>query len=391
VIIRCKYRLSPLLSLGICLCIHPVAPAQTQPSADIPFPGEGAVPLTGSEQLPLLTGVIDFETNDVSETDARAIADRLRIYLGRSGVFQVLERQQMHEILAEQGFQLSGACDTDECVVQVGRIVGARKIVAGSVSKIGKIYSLQIRVVDIETSQVEETAYADTRGSIERVLTGGTLKAAVKLARTVRENQGVPQPSDAIEEEMRYLGYLGPIPLPQGWYMRMNGGAATFDVVAGNTYEADLHGGGALLEIAVGLAISPRASVLMEFSGMTSFGVELDYGDHVVSTSSDTIANMYGGMVGLCYYLIPRRLYISALVGYSGWELIQYYGDMDNDPTTVRTSEAFARGNTGVGFQFILGWEWWFSRKVGAGVAVRGMQYQTTTSYGIQATFLWDF
>ena len=347
-------------------------------------------PVRGSAQssnLPLMVGVIDFEVNQVSDSDARTIAERLRIYLGRSEVFQVLERRQMEEILREQGFQLSGACDTDECVVQVGRILGARKMVAGSVSKVGKVYSLQIRIVDIETARIEETAYADTKGNIEKVLTGATLKAALNLIRAVRVNLGIKQPSDPIEEEMRLMGYLAPIRVPDGMYLKVNGGPVTLDIIPGDTYEADISGGGGGIDVAFGFVISPRLSVLAEFSGVTCFGTELDYGDHVVQTSQDTTANIYGAMLGFNFYLIPRSLYVSALVGFSGWELERHW----NDPTSGYMSEGFARGNTGVGVQLILGKEWWFSRKIGAGVAVRGLRYTNTTSYGLQATFLWDF
>ena len=88
-------------------------------------------------QEPLTIGVLDLDANGVEDYEARAIAERLRIYLGRTQVFQVIERNQMENIMEEMGFQFSGACDTDECVVQVGRMLGASKMVAGSVSRVG--------------------------------------------------------------------------------------------------------------------------------------------------------------------------------------------------------------------------------------------------------------
>ncbi|MFC1545210.1 hypothetical protein ACFL44_00790, partial [Gemmatimonadota bacterium] len=75
--------------------------------------------------------MLDLEQNNVDAGEARAITARLRFYLGQQPAFQVIERQRMSEIMEEVGFQFSGACDTDECVIQVGRILGARKMVAG--------------------------------------------------------------------------------------------------------------------------------------------------------------------------------------------------------------------------------------------------------------------
>jgi hypothetical protein len=146
---------------------------------------------------PLLVGVLELDPNNVDPGEARAIAERLRLYLGRQQiggqiVFQVIERNKMETIMQELGFQLSGACDTDECVVQVGKVLGASKMVAGSVSKVGTLYSLQVRIVDMQTSKIEQQAFKDVDG-IERVLTEATQSVAADLAAAVQGAQPVPQ------------------------------------------------------------------------------------------------------------------------------------------------------------------------------------------------------
>lgn len=161
----------------------------------------GLSPLLQGQQTPpqqerMLIGVLELDANGVEESEARAIAERLRLYLGRQGIFQVIERNSMNAIMDELGFQLSGACDTDECVVQIGKILGARKMVAGSVSKVGTLYSLQVRLVDIETSRIEDQQFSDVNG-IEAVLTDATQAVSRDLANTVRAAQGqaVQQPT----------------------------------------------------------------------------------------------------------------------------------------------------------------------------------------------------
>ena len=44
-------------------------------------------------------------------------------------------------------------------------------MVAGSVSKVGNLYTLQVRIVDVSTSRIEEVAYEDVSG-IEQILRG---------------------------------------------------------------------------------------------------------------------------------------------------------------------------------------------------------------------------
>ena len=48
-----------------------------------------------------------------------------------------------------------GSCLTDKCVLQSGKLAGARKMVTGSVTKAGDDYLLDLRVLDIETGQIE--------------------------------------------------------------------------------------------------------------------------------------------------------------------------------------------------------------------------------------------
>ena len=142
----------------------------------------------------MLIGVIDLEAVNVDADEARLITDRLRLYLGRQDIFDVLERNRMEDILEEQGFQLTGACQTsEECLIQVGRILGARKMVAGSVGRVGNLYTLQIRLADIETARIEREVYRDVTG-IEEVLREATEDVAGQLATAVLEAMAPTQP-----------------------------------------------------------------------------------------------------------------------------------------------------------------------------------------------------
>lgn len=83
----------------------------------------------------------------------QGLSDTLRTSFFKTGKFTVLERTKMDEILKEQKFQLTG-CTTTECAVEIGKILNVNYIVVGSVSKIGKEYVLNIRIVDVESSEV---------------------------------------------------------------------------------------------------------------------------------------------------------------------------------------------------------------------------------------------
>ena len=120
--------------------------------------------------------VLDFEGLGVSETDTKALTNRLRGNLVNTGEYQVVERGRMNEILQEQGFQLS-ECTSNECMVEAGQLLGVEFMLAGSISLVGSTYSVELRFIDVESGKIEKSASYDMRGEIDDLLTAGMQKA----------------------------------------------------------------------------------------------------------------------------------------------------------------------------------------------------------------------
>ncbi|HDQ00467.1 MAG TPA: PEGA domain-containing protein [bacterium] len=125
--------------------------------------------------------VMNLETPDLSSSVQQALSDRLRTELFNTGRFSVMERNQMQELLTEQGFQQSG-CTSNECVVEAGRLLGVDRMIAGSVGKVGTIYTVSLRMIDIETGRIMLTKTEDCNCPIEEVLTTSLKNIALKMA-----------------------------------------------------------------------------------------------------------------------------------------------------------------------------------------------------------------
>ncbi|MFP4548277.1 MAG: DUF2380 domain-containing protein [Fidelibacterota bacterium] len=108
----------------------------------------------------------------IPEQEVKALSNRLGIELFNTGRFSILERSQMEAILEEQGFQQTG-CTSAECAVEAGQLLNVEQMITGSVSRIGRIYSVEVRLIDVETSKILAVGVADIRGGIEEVLTSG--------------------------------------------------------------------------------------------------------------------------------------------------------------------------------------------------------------------------
>ena len=126
--------------------------------------------------------VLDFDGNGVSQSETRTLTNRLRDELFKTGVYIVLERGKMDDVLKEQGFQQTG-CVTSECAVEVGNMLGVQQMVGGSIGKVGNIYTISARIIDVVTGEVLKSAKYDNVNNIETLLTQGMQEIAFKLVR----------------------------------------------------------------------------------------------------------------------------------------------------------------------------------------------------------------
>ena len=124
--------------------------------------------------------VMDFDGNNVSESETSILTDRLRNELFNSGRYNVLERGMMDDILIEQGFQQTG-CTSSDCAVEVGNMLGVQQMVGGSIGKIGNMYTVSARIIDVETGQLLKSANYDYIGNIEQLVTKGMKEVVAKL------------------------------------------------------------------------------------------------------------------------------------------------------------------------------------------------------------------
>jgi len=115
--------------------------------------------------------VLDFSTSGgLSGMEAVTLTNRLRSMLVKTNAFVVLERGKMDEILTEQGFQQTG-CTTTECAVEVGKMLNVQKMVSGTIGKLGSTWTMDIALIDVQTSHIEKSFFQDYKGEIDALLT----------------------------------------------------------------------------------------------------------------------------------------------------------------------------------------------------------------------------
>jgi len=114
--------------------------------------------------------VTDLDSQgSLSQQEIIILTNRLRSKLVRTNAFIMLDRGLMEEILEEQGFQ-QGGCTTTECAVEIGKILNVQQIITGTVGKFGTLFTIDISLIDVGSSQIVLSLTRDYSGEMEGLI-----------------------------------------------------------------------------------------------------------------------------------------------------------------------------------------------------------------------------
>jgi TolB-like protein len=151
--------------------------------------------------------VLDFENRGgINKEEAASLSDAFQGKIIETNEFIVSDRNRIKTILAEQGFQQSEACSQVECVVEVGKILKVEKMFVGTIGKIGKIYTVNIQLIDVATSQLLQNRSKNTDGSIEELLTDIIPDLASEMASELAKKQVKVSKSSGGSTWLWYVG-----------------------------------------------------------------------------------------------------------------------------------------------------------------------------------------
>ena len=103
---------------------------------------------TGEVQDSKNIAVMNLTPRDLSEVEESVVSGRISITLKQTGKFTVIERELMSKLLGEQQLQQTG-CTDSECLVEVGQLLAVEKMAGGCISKIGNLYVIEAKIIDV--------------------------------------------------------------------------------------------------------------------------------------------------------------------------------------------------------------------------------------------------
>lgn len=98
--------------------------------------------------------ILDFSGLLIDSKVAEAISYSFRNRISNYPYISVVERDEMNKILNEQGLQNSGVT-TPEKAAEIGKILNAKKLIMGKLSKLGSTLITTIKIVDVESAKID--------------------------------------------------------------------------------------------------------------------------------------------------------------------------------------------------------------------------------------------
>ena len=118
----------------------------------------------------ITVAILDFDGRGINQMEAATLTDRLMTELSRTDAVIIVERNQMQEILEEQGFQQSG-CTSAECAAEVGALLGVQNMISGSFGKLGETYTIDAKMFSVESGATIKAVSKSYVGKVDGLIT----------------------------------------------------------------------------------------------------------------------------------------------------------------------------------------------------------------------------
>jgi TolB-like protein len=133
-------------------------------------------------QLPRGARVAILKIETRSDGLSEYVTDNLSAKIVAQNHLTVVERgRTLRALEAEQTYQMSGNV-SDETATSIGKQLGAELVITGSISSRGDLYSLNIRVVHVETTRIQ-TQYTVNNIKLDSSIINMTVPALTVVAR----------------------------------------------------------------------------------------------------------------------------------------------------------------------------------------------------------------
>lgn len=121
-----------------------------------------------AEELPRVA-VITFKASGTSEAEAIAASDKFSAELSKTKQYNVLDRANIAALMQELEFTNSDMAD-QSTALKMGKMLGAENIVFGTVAKMGDLYTVSVKEIEVETTRIVKAEMGESDKGFKKIL-----------------------------------------------------------------------------------------------------------------------------------------------------------------------------------------------------------------------------
>jgi len=121
-----------------------------------------------SDKIAIAVLDLDAKGEGISQGVANTLTETVRYHFSKEQTLDIVAREKMFELTKEKAIQLSGCTDVS-CAVQIGRALNVKKMIIGSITRLGNKYSIFLRLINVEKENVECSEKIDAQNKIEEL------------------------------------------------------------------------------------------------------------------------------------------------------------------------------------------------------------------------------
>ena len=113
--------------------------------------------------------VLPFQQKGLSNEEAAALTKKFAELLQSTEKFEVMPYGEMVRLIAEADLKLE-SCTYSYCLADAGKVLGVQKVMHGSVTRRGKLYTLHLRLVDVRSAEIVHDSKPEYSGEFDQLV-----------------------------------------------------------------------------------------------------------------------------------------------------------------------------------------------------------------------------
>jgi len=106
-------------------------------------------------QLKSTVAILNIDTKGIIQ-DPKMVGNLVRLELGKTGAYIVFDNYEVSDALAKGHISID-SCFSKSCVLEIGRRLGAEKMLTGDVERLDEKIVITLRLIDVSSGSVEKS------------------------------------------------------------------------------------------------------------------------------------------------------------------------------------------------------------------------------------------